>query len=157
MPTPQGIAAANAQTTDEAWILLAEIDHASLAVPIRVARNKENVTHGGEVYVRLAFDLDWPDAGGRAVGSLEIDDIGEFEDPATGEMKTIGDYVKAVPVGDTVTVTITVVLGTDPEQIEDGPTAFTLRNVRAHGLTLKGDLHFEDLMDEPFPCDSMPV
>lgn len=159
MPTPQGIAAANAQTTDEAWIILAEINHPSFAQPIRVARNKVNVTHQGEAYIRFPFELKLPDdkSDGLAVGTLELDDIGEFEDPATGEMKTIGDIVKAIAVGEAVTVTITIVLGSDPDLIEMGPMDFTLRNVKGNGLTIRGDLHFEDLMDEPYPCDSMPA
>lgn len=159
MPTPQGIAAANAQTTDEAWLILAQIDHASLAPPIRLARNTQNVTHGGETYVRFPFEVTLPDetSDRMAVGKIEIDDIGEFEDPETGETKTIGDIVKAIPVGDTVTVTLTIVLASDPELVEMGPMAFTLRNVRGDALTVSGDLHFEDLMGEPYPCDSMPA
>lgn len=159
MPTAQGIAAANAQTTDEAWLILVELNHSSFTNPIRVVRNKVNVDHGGETYVRFPFDLKYPDekSGALAVGLLEIDDIGEFEDPDTGEMKTIGDIVKAIPVGDNVTVTVMIVLGTNPELIDMGPMDFTLRNVKGDGLVIRGDLQFEDLMNEPFPCDSMPA
>lgn len=159
MPTPQGTAAANAQTTDEAWIILAEFNHQSLTKPVRVARNKENVLHRGETYVRFPFDVALPDESSdrRALGRIEIDDIGEFEDPDTGEMKTIGDIVKAIPVGDNVTVTLTIVLGSDPELIEREPEEFMLRNVRGDEHRITGDLHLEDLMDEPFPCDSMPA
>ncbi|WP_316978054.1 DUF1833 family protein [Shumkonia mesophila] len=159
MPTPQGIAAANAQSTGEAWLVLAEINHASFAAPIRIARNKQNVPHQGQTYIRHAFDVGLPDETSErlAVGRIEMDDVGEFEVPETGETRTIGDFVKAIPVGENVTVTITIVLASDPELIEMGPMEFTLRNVKGNGLTLSGDLHFEDLMNEPYPCDSLPV
>lgn len=157
MPTPQGIAAANAQTTDEAWLMLLAIHHPSFTNPIRVARDKKDVVHGGNTYVAFPFDVKLPDEGqdSRAVGRIEIDDIGEFDNG--GRQETIGDIVKAIPVGENATVDLTVVLGSNPELIETGPMTFTLRNVTGDGLTVTGDLHFEDIMNEPFPCDSMPA
>lgn len=157
MPTPTGIAAANAQTTEEAWLMLLAIDHPSFTVPIRVARDKVDIVHGGNTYLAFPFDVKLPDEGqdSRAVGRIEVDDIGEFDNG--GQMETIGDIVKAIPVGENATVDLTVVLGSDPELIELGPMMFTLRNVHGDGLTVTGDLHFEDIMNEPFPCDSMPA
>lgn len=159
MPTPTGIAAANAQTTDEAWLMLAEITHPGLSPPIRVVRNKVDVVHQGNNYVRFPFEVKLPDddAAKRAVGQLEIDDIGEFDDPVTGQKKTIGDIVKSIPVGQNPIVILTLVLGSNPNLIEMGPMQFTLRNVRGNGLTIKGDLLLDDLVNEPFPCDSMPA
>lgn len=154
MPTPQGITAANAQTTDEAWLMLVAIDHASFAAPIRVAGKA--VEHQGDAYVAFPFQLTPPDDAPdeRPVGRLIVDDVGEFE--IDGEKKTIGDVVKAIPVGENVSVTLTIVLDSDPDLIEMGPMDFTLRNVRGDGLTVEGDLYYEDILNEPFPCDSMP-
>ena len=161
MPTQQGIAAANAQTTDEAWLMLLAIHHPSFTNPIRVARDKKDVVHGGNTYLAFPFDVKLPDDGqdSRAVGRIEIDDIGEFDNHAVsgGPKETIGDIIKAMAVGENATVDLTVVLGNNPEQIERGPMTFTLRNVHGDGLTVTGDLHFEDIMNEPFPCDSMPA
>lgn len=157
MPTPQGTAAANAQTTDEAWLILLALDHPSFATPIRVARNKINVVHGGNTYVRFPFNLKLPGkkADEKAVGMIEIDNIGEFE--IDGKQQTIGDVVKAIPVGENAVATVTIVLGSDPELIEEGPASFTLRNVKDNGLTVTGELHMEDFRGEPCPCDSMPA
>lgn len=158
MPTPQGIAAANAETTSEAWLTLLEINHQSFAQPIRVTDNDEDLTHAGETYVAFPFELKLPDddADSRAVGRIEIDDIGEFEDPETGETKTIGDIVKGIPVGQNPTATVTIVLGSDPALVEWGPAGFAIRNVKGDGLTITADLFMEDIMNEPFPCDSLP-
>jgi hypothetical protein len=152
MPTPQGIAAANAESTGEAWLVLLDISHASLSTPIRVANNHVDVTRGGNAYVAFPFELQLPrdEAAERPVARLRFDNIGEFE--VDGVKKTLADIVRSA--GTPATVAATVVLGSDPNLTEAGPFEMTLRNVKVNALEVAGDLYLEDVLNEPFPADS---
>lgn len=152
MPTPTGIVAANALTTDEAWIELLEISHPDLSEPIRVARNHTNIVHGGNTYVAFPFTLALPDDDSkqRPVARLTIPDFGEFDD--NGETKTVIDILRAMTTP--ATVKVLVVLGSDPEKIELEFDELTLREARGNGSDIEVDLYLEDVMNEPYPGDS---
>ncbi len=153
MPTPNGIIAANAQTTGEAWLTLLELDHATFSEPIRVTDNKVGVVSNGNAYIAWPFELKLPDddAAERPVARLRIDNVGEFD--VDGEKRTIVDIIRAC-VG-APTVAISIVLASDHDQVEAGPMDFTLRDVRAPDeLVIEGDLYLEDVLNEPFPADS---
>lgn len=152
MPTPEGIVAANALTTAEAWIELLEIHHTDLAEPIRVARNHADIEHNGNLYIAFPFQFTLPDDDGRKrpVARLVIPDFGEFEDD--GEMKTVIDILRAMTTA--ATVRAIIVLGSDPDKIEAEFDELVLREARQIGDTIECDLFLEDVMNEPYPGDS---
>ena len=133
----------------EAWsqqsnlpLILLEIDHDDLAVPIRVVNNKENITSNGDEYVGFPFEVFMPssseDAPPRA--KLRIDNV-------TREIAQTIRTITSPP-----TVTIKVIRQTTPDTIEAEFTGMKLTQVPFDALSVEGTLEFEDLSREPFPA-----
>lgn len=67
-----------ATSADEPFLVLLEITHPDLAVPIRVVNDTQNVTVSGNEFVACAFDVTWPDDADGQIpqAQLQIDNIG---------------------------------------------------------------------------------
>lgn len=143
MPSGPAIIAANAENTEEAWIVLIKIEHASLAQPLCVANNPENVVSNGVTFLAGAFSVSMPDdIEGVPSVQLEIDNVD----------RAIVDAARAID--SPASVTLYVVLGSTPNTIEAGPFGMTLAEVRYDALKVTGTLIYEDLLNEQFPAQT---
>lgn len=147
------VASAMAQETGEAWLLLLTIDHSTLAEPIRVAANHENVTSRGDVYVGYPFSLDLPDDAPNEMPRvrLEIDNVG-VPDEADPLARRVSDYLRAID--SPFTASIEVVLASQPDIVEAGPFVMSCAKAEYDAGTVSGDLIFEDVLNEPYPAGS---
>lgn len=136
--------AAFAQNTGEAPIILLQIDHPTLATPIRVCHNTEAITHDGDSYLPFPFLIDLPadrdDELPRV--TLTIDNVDRSIIPAFRA-------ITSPP-----TVTMKVVLATSPDDVEAGPFEFSMREINYSAGSIQGFLSYEAILDEPFPGDS---
>ena len=132
-------AVAYAQQTNEVVLVILEIDHDDLAAPIRVVNNTENITSGGDEYLAAGFDIKLPDDDGKTTISVcNVDRI----------------MVQAIrSISSRPTVTISVILASDPDTIEVGPYIMELSEVSYDAFTVTGTLTFDNFLDEPFPGD----
>lgn len=135
-------AAAFAQETGEAFIVLLELEHPQFAGIIRVCSNNVGVYSGGNLYQPFPFEVNLPDDTEDAVPrvTLKIDNID----------RRIMAEVRAITSG-AVTVRMSVVLASSPDVIEVGPLTFTLRDVTYDAMTIEGALVYEDVLNEAFP------
>lgn len=129
------------QEATDVVIPLLTINHASLAAPIRVAFNNENITSNGDVYVGTFFGLtlpiDEPEAGPRA--SIEIDNVSQ-------------EIVQAVrSITTPASVTIQVVRSTAPDVVEVSYSGMDMTNVSYDVQKVSGELTFESFLEEPYP------
>lgn len=132
-----------AQTTDAALLNLLTIDHDDLSVPVRVTDNRANVTSRGDVYTALGFTIALPaeTEGELPQVRLTIDNVSQA---LVTEIRTLGSPL---------TVTVEVVVASDPDTVEVGPYQFTLRAVDYDQFVIEGTLGFEeDFLTEPFPA-----
>lgn len=133
--------AAYAQQTSECPLVLLTIDHPDLAAPIRVVADAQGVTSGGDDYVAYPFAIALPDDADDKVPStrLVIDNVDR-------------QIIQAIrSIGSAATLTMQVVLASDPDVIEAGPFSMTLRNVSYNSLTIEGDLQGPNLLQMQFP------
>lgn len=67
-----------ATSADEGLLFLLEITHADLPVPIRVARDTQDITAQGSVFTACPFDLTLPDdiEGQIPQATVEVDNVG---------------------------------------------------------------------------------
>ena len=133
--------AAYAQETDQVFLVILEINHASLAEPIRVVNNYENITSNGNLYVGCPFDIELP---------------GDFEDALPSVTLTVCNVdrqiVEAVrSVTGPPTISIAVVLASSPDSIEAGPFVMTLRTASYNSLIVSGTIMPEDVLNEAYP------
>lgn len=130
-----------ASETDEVFLALVQIDHPSLAAPIRVTSDGVDTVVGADTYVSFPFDLILPDdADDRPpVATLRIDNVD----------RTIVETIRSIT--SPPTVTIRVVLASDPTVTEVEFSDFELRDVQYDALVVEGRLTLESFLDEPYP------
>ena len=136
--------AMNASQTDKVFLLLLTINHASLASPIRVVNNTENITSNGNLYVAFPFEIALPDEREDALPRmrLRIDNVDQ----------TIIVAIRSITSA--ATVTVDIVLADAPNTLEATFAGFTLKEVSYDALVIEGTLYLEDVLNEPYPADS---
>jgi hypothetical protein len=149
-----------AQQTDEAILVLLEINHEDLSAPIRVVNNPEDIVLGGEVYdddglvtdgigtvtdgtgvtySAFGFEVNLPDNDGRTeITICNVD-------------RQIVETIRSVDTPPSVRMS--VVLADTPDVVEAGPYDFELSDVTYNALIVRGTLAFDYLQDEPYPGD----
>lgn len=135
-------AAANAQETSEAFLVLLDIAQAAIGT-FRIVNNYANVTHGGQVYTAFPFEITLPEDTDERMPtvSLAIDNVDQ-------------QLVQAVrSMTGPATVTVRVVLASNPDSIEAGPYTMTLRDTSYNIQLVTGRLDVEDMINEPYPGD----
>lgn len=122
--------AVEAAYSSEAVIVLARIEHERLNEPLLLASNTEDVVSNGETFTGFPFELSWPDEGGdgQALGSVSIQNVD----------REIGSAV--LKLDGPVTISLYVVLASDPDTIEIEALDLSLRTVNGDALTITGDI-----------------
>lgn len=136
--------AAYAQQTDQVFLVLLTIAHASLAAAIRVVNNYANISHGGNTFIGFPFDIELP---------------GDFEEALPSVRLTICNVDRQIvyairTLTGPPTITIKVVLASAPEDVQAGPYVMTLRECDYNSLTVSGTIMPEDVLNEVYPGDS---
>lgn len=128
-----------AYSTDPVVVLL-EISHPDLSETIRVTNNGEALTSNGDIYQQFPFEIELPgDTEDEPVAKLRIAKVD----------RTIGDAVDTITTP--ATVSIAVVLASDPDTLQLNWLHFELRNITFPALEVNGDLVIRTYATEPFP------
>lgn len=136
-----------AQQTDEVFLVLLTMTHPSLAVPIRVVNNNEDVVSRGNNYIALGFEVSLPgeEPDRPTLASLKIDNVDRTVIVALRQILT-------PPL-----VTLEVVLAGTPSTVEASFTGLILRNVIYDEATITGELAFEQILVEPVSISIVPA
>jgi len=132
-----------AQHSSEIFYALLVISHADITT-LRFVANTENVTSNGNTYTAYPFEIRLPQEREDQPPQVPIV-IDNVDRAIVDEIRTL----TGAP-----TVTISVVLASDPDTVEYGPIEATLRNVDWNLATITGDLQAEDLLNEGYPGQS---
>lgn len=135
--------AVNAQETDEVFLVLLTINHATMDQPLRVVNNWVNITSRGNEYLATAFQLVLPQERDNEPpqAQLSIDNVDR-------EIVRIIRSLDSPP-----SVTAEVVLASAPDNVEASFQDMVFSNISYDKLTVKGTLSFENILDEPYPGD----
>jgi hypothetical protein len=136
--------AAFAHKTSEVLLTLLELDGEDLGAPIRVVNNKEDITHLGNVYQGFPFFVKKPTNLPHEMPRAELS--------VCNVDRMIVDAVR--DVDSPLTVTITQILASDLDTIEDGPYSLILRDVGFNYGVVFGSLMVDDILNEPYPADT---
>ncbi len=140
--------AANAQETEEVLLALVTITHTQiLGGPLRLVQDMQNLTSNGNVYTAFPFQVTLPEDNDEGVPrvSLIIDNVSQ----------EIMAALKTLPPNQPPTVTVDLVLASQPNTVEFSIPNLTLRNVSADMLTIEGDLRMDEEDLIPFPEGSL--
>jgi len=132
-----------APQTEQVFLVLVEIDHETLAGPLRFVRNTEPITHNGNTYDPVAFDINLPASGedGTPRASITIDNVD----------RRLTDTIRSVT--SRPTITLKIVLASSPDTVELGPAEFKLERVSYDEMQIEGDLVYEDFLTLEYPAD----
>lgn len=131
-----------AASTDQVFVRLLRLSHPDLPEPIRVCADALDTVHLGERFQAFPFDVTFPDdteeAPPRVV--LEI---------AAADRRVI-TAIRSLS-GGPMTVEFAVVLASSPDIKEAGWYTFSLREAEFDAGFVRGELRFEDVLNEPYP------
>lgn len=138
--------AATARETSEVLCTLLTLSHASFLTPIRVNDSGADITSNGFLYQAFPFEPVFPrdTEEGPPLVTLTICNVS----------REIVDALRTIQ-GDRVQAKFKVILAGQPDTVEYGPLNFELKDVRYDAFVVEGTLGYEDLLNEPFPKDTM--
>lgn len=129
--------------TSEAYIVLLTIDHEEMDEPFYVTSNGVEVISNGVLFYPYPFTITLPDDTERpfSQGRLTIDTVSQT-------------MVAARWFNTPVTITIQIVLASDPDTVEIEFPDFELTDLTYDDQTISGNLSIESFVEEPFPGDA---
>jgi hypothetical protein len=127
-----------ATSADEPFLVLLEITHADLAVPVRVVNDTQNLTSNGIQFVGCPFTVTLPDdvAGQMPQAQLDVDNIG----------RDLTQWLEFSRGGQGARCRIIQVMRSDPNTIEFDMT-LDLTNMKITNETVSGSLGFENMLN----------
>jgi hypothetical protein len=137
--SPAALASANAQSTDEVWLVLLTIEHNEIDAPIRVVNNTEDIVSRGQTYIGFPFDFELP---------------GEDADAPTKARRRIVEAVRTI--SSPPLVTLEVILASAPDTVEFSFSGLTMREIDYDVSSVSGDLLFESIFAEPVTYTMTP-
>lgn len=136
--------AAFASETGELWLTLFTVDHPQLTEPIRVVCDTHDIVSRGDTYIGCPFQFDLPADDGESVPrvTVRIDNVD----------RQIVANLRAV--SSSPTVTMEVILASQPDVLEAGPFVMTMKTATYDALVVEGELGFEDVLTTAYPADT---
>ena len=125
-------------------LILLEITHDDLPSPIRVVNDRADLTHSGDQYVRMGFNISLPDdpETGLPQAKLEIDNVG----------REMVSWLEIADWNTPTSVRIIQVLRSAPNTVEWEITMF-LSNISMTQTSVIGILTFYD----PYGLTAIPI
>jgi hypothetical protein len=145
--SPVALQSALAQQTSEVWLVLLTLSHPSLSDSLRFVNDYASHTSGSDIYIAFPFEIEFPSADPDSIPEARIN-IDNIDRSVVKSMRSFG----SAP-----TVTIEVVLASQPSIIEASYTDMTLRDVHWDVQSIGGVLRFEDLSTEPVSVQMTPA
>ena len=131
------VAAVLAPETAEVFLILLEIDEASLPDPIRFVHNHSNVTSRGNDYVAAFFDVELPTERPDSIDTarITVDNVDR-------------QIVQAIRLAQgRPTARIEIILASDPDVVEAGPFDFEIQSAEYDALTVSATLSYDDVIE----------
>lgn len=121
-------------------LLLLEIDHSGLSVPVRVVNDTQDLVSNGNAFTAMGFRYVLPDdlEQGNVKARIAVDNVG----------RDLVQWLEESYGGAGATVRMMQVLRSDPDTIEWEVT-MDLTNVNQNVVEVSGELGFNNLLDQP--------
>lgn len=121
-------------------VYLLEITHAQLAVPVRIVRDTDNLTSGGNLYTAVPFDITLPDevSGKLPRAQLRIDNVG----------RELTQWLDQSKGGKGAQVRVMQVMRDTPNVVEYDITCDLLQ-VGQNSAMILAQIGYEDILNMP--------
>lgn len=134
----------NAQETGEVLLALVSIEHDSIiGGPLRFVQDLQDLTSNGNTYTAFPFEVQLPPESDDAPAKvlLKIDTID----------RQIAQTIRSISPASPPTVTVALVVASQPDTVEISMSEMTLRNVSGDAFTITGELFMDEDDLLPFP------
>ena len=130
----------NSVVAKEQPVLLLEITHVDLATPVRVVNYSETITHNGNQFIALAYEITPPGdfSAGLPRAQISIDNVG----------KDLVDWIENSNGGRGASARLIQVMPSDPNTIEWELT-MNLENISMNAQRISAELAFDDVLNLP--------
>jgi hypothetical protein len=142
--SPEATEAVLAPETEKVFLHLLTIETSGGAV-LHFVDNNQNITSRGIEYFAAAFNIILPEQTENAPRPCRL----AIDNTDLAIFQTIKQAV-----GQTVFVTVCVIMADTPDVYERGPLKYRLRNVRASKETIDGEVYDFYLLDRKYPRDT---
>lgn len=120
--------------------ILLDIEHPDLDQPIRVTSDGADIVSNGATYLRYPFKIELPgDTPDAPLAKLTIANVD----------RSIGAAIDQITTPPSVTITL--VLASNPDMPQFQWEGFEMRNIKRTALDVQADLVLPDLDREPYP------
>lgn len=129
-----------AQHNNNPFIVLLTFNHATLAAPIRIARNRADIVSRGNTYTAYPFQITL---------ATDSDDNPQAKVTVANVSRAIGRSIEAMiepPVA-----TVEIVLASTPDTVERSWSMFQLTDASWDAFRVTGTLQIIQYWDEPYP------
>jgi hypothetical protein len=126
--------------SDEDFVVLATISHPSIAPPIRVVSDTQDLVSNGETFIGFPFEFALPtDSDSPPKGRIRIQNVD----------RRIGQVVLSLSTA--VDLQLDVVLRSDPNTLQVSYKNLKLRNITGDAIALEGEIGVQDYSTIPWP------
>jgi len=139
------LSAMHSQSTDEVVLPLVKLTQAGWQNAICLVPNIESITHAGDIYEPLAFDIKLPDeeAEGVPVVAWAADNV---DRRLVAALRSVAGVVQA---------RIVWVLAATPEVVELGPLNVEMRAAQYNADVISGTMGVEPILEQQFGSMTM--
>ena len=130
----------NAVSAGEFPLVLLEIDRDDLVTPIRVVNDATDITHNGNVFTGLPFEISLPDdpEQGMPQAELSIVNVG----------RVLSDFIENADWTKETTAKLIQVMRSSPNVAEWSITMI-MSDIQMNSMSITAKLGFEDLLGSP--------
>lgn len=127
-------------SADEPFLVLLEITHPDLEVPVRVVNDVQNITSNGNEFIACPFDITLPDDIGEQVpkAQLSVDNIG----------RELTEWLEYSNGGAGAKCRIMQIMRSDPDLIEYDIT-LDMSAMSITNETVTAELGFQNTLNQP--------
>lgn len=136
----QMLAAMHAQSTGEVILPVMRLTQAGWDDSIRIVPNTESVTHQGEEYSPLAFDIALPDE--------EADGVPVLQWAADNTDRRMVEALRLVRGA--VKSQVSWIIASDPDHVQIGPLEVEMRAANYDANQISGTMTVEPVLEEQF-------
>lgn len=140
LTTAPAITQAVAQHSDDPFIVLLTVDHATLPTPIYIARNRENIVSRGNKYLAYPFQISLP---------TDSDNAPQARITVANISRLIGQALERCVYPPTCTIEL--VLASTPDTVERSWDDFSITQVSWDAFRVTATLEVLGYWDEPWP------
>lgn len=129
----------------DVWLVLLDISHASMAAPLRIVNNNEDITSNGNVYTAFPFEL--------VLMTDDPEQLPEVQLTIDNVERTLVQTIRSIK--EPPDIVIKLIEASDPDTVEIQINDLTAKEFNYNQYSITCTLYAEDLLNQRWPADTI--